>query len=306
MAAEGKRVWMDGEFVDADKANVGMLTQTLHYGYGVFEGIRCYKLKDGSSAIFRLKEHVRRIFDGMKILMMDSPFTEEQLIEAHVKCVKANDFQECYLRPLVYCGTGSFGIGAVNPTHCAIMAREWGTYLGEGALEKGIRAKVSSFARQFVNTGMVRGKICGQYVSSMLAKREVQRAGYDEAIMLDVNGYVAECTGENLFAVHDGIIYTAPLSSPILPGVTRDTMIKLAREAGIEVREEIFTRDFLYLCDEIFLTGTAAELTPVCEVDNRTIGAGKAGPIALKLQKIYFDTVRGVSDKHKEWLTYIK
>jgi len=305
MPREGRKVWMDGEFVDLENANVSILTQTLHYGLGAFEGIRCYKLTSGKSAIFRLREHVGRLFDGMKILAMEPPFTEEQIIEAHIKTVQVNDFEECYLRPIIYCGIGSFGLSAVNPTRAAIIAREWGTYLGEGALEKGVRAKVSTFNRHHVNVGMVQGKICGQYVTSILAKREAIKDNYDEAVMLDTDGYVAECTGENLFAMKDGVIYTAPKSSPILPGVTRDSVIQLARDMNLVLSEEKFTRDFLYLCDEVFLTGTAAEVTPVREIDNRAIGAGKPGPVTLRLQKAYFDAVRGDNDRHREWLTMV-
>lgn len=305
MAGEGKKVWMDGEFVDLDRANVSLFTQTLHYGYGAFEGIRCYKLTKGGSAIFRLKEHVRRMFNGTKILMMDSPFTEQQIIDAHVKTVQVNGFQECYLRPIMYCDVGSFGLAAMNPTRAAIIAREWGTYLGEGALERGVRAKISTFNRHHVNVGMVQGKICGQYVTSILAKREAIKQGFDEAIMLDTQGYVAECTGENIFTVKDGIIRTPPTTSPILPGVTRDSTIRIANDLNMDVREERFTRDFLYLCDEVFVTGTAAEITPVREIDNRTVGAGKPGPVALRLQKAYFDVVRGNNDHYRSWLTVV-
>lgn len=305
MTAEGKKVWMDGEFVDADKAKVSTLTQTLHYGFGVFEGIRCYKLTNGGSAIFRLKEHVGRLFDGMKILSMECPYTEEEIFDAHVKSVQTNGFEECYLRPIMYCGEGSFGLAAVNPTQCAIISREWGTYLGEGALDKGVRIRVSSFNRHHVNVGMVQGKICGQYVTSILAKREAIRSGYDETVMLDTQGYVAECSGENIFTVRDGVIRTPPTSSPILPGITRESVLQLARDLSMEIREEKFTRDFLYLCDEVFLTGTAAEVTPVREVDNRQIGAGKPGPITQKLQKAYFDAVRGDNESHQDWLARV-
>jgi branched-chain amino acid aminotransferase len=305
MAGEGKKVWMDGEFVDLDNARVSVLTQTLHYGLGAFEGIRCYKLTDGGSAIFRLKEHVRRLFDGTKILMMDTPFTEEQIIDAHVKTVQINNFKECYLRPIIYADVGSFGLAAINPTRAAIIAREWGTYLGEGALDRGVRAKVSTFNRYHVNVGMVQGKLCGQYVTSILAKREALKQGFDEAVMLDTQGYVAECTGENIFAVKDGIVYTPPLNSPILPGITRDSVVRLAREMGLDVREEKFTRDYIYLCDEVFFTGTAAEVTPVREIDNRTIGSGKPGPITQRVQKAYFDAVRGNNALHRNWLARV-
>ncbi len=305
MGGEGKKVWMDGEFVDLDDAKISVMTQTLHYGFGAFEGIRCYKLTNGGSAIFRLKRHIRRLFDGTKILSMEVPFTEQQIIDAHVKAVQINGFEECYLRPIIYSDIGSFGLSAVNPTRAAIIAREWGTYLGEGALERGVRVKISTFNRHHVNVGMVQGKICGQYVTSILAKREAIKDGYDEAIMLDTRGFVAECTGENIFTIKDGIIRTPPTSSPILPGITRDSVIQLARDMNLDVREEKFTRDYVYLADEVFLTGTAAEVTPVREVDNRPVGAGKPGPITQRLQKAYFDAVRGNDEHYKRWLTVV-
>ncbi|HPW45192.1 MAG TPA: branched-chain amino acid transaminase [bacterium] len=305
MTREGKKIWMDGEFVDNSDARVSVMSQTLHYGFGTFEGIRCYKLASGGSAIFRLKEHAQRMFNGLKILKMDNPFTLEQFIDAHIKTVKVNEFDECYLRPIMYCDAGSFGLAAVNRTRAAIVAREWGAYLGEGALENGIRAKISSFNRHHVNVGMVQGKICGQYTTSILAKREAIAGGYQEAIMLDTMGYVAEGTGENIFVVKDGVIITPPITSPILPGITRDTIIHVARNMNMEVREDKFTRDFVYLCDEVFVVGTAAEVTPVREVDDRPIGTGKPGPITQRLQKAYFDIVRGKDDYYKHWLSKI-
>jgi branched-chain amino acid aminotransferase len=229
----------------------------------------------------------------------------EQFIDAHIKTVKVNEFDECYLRPIMYCDAGSFGLAAVNRTRAAIVAREWGAYLGEGALENGIRAKISSFNRHHVNVGMVQGKICGQYTTSILAKREAIAGGYQEAIMLDTMGYVAEGTGENIFVVKDGVIITPPITSPILPGITRDTIIHVARNMNMEVREDKFTRDFVYLCDEVFVVGTAAEVTPVREVDDRPIGTGKPGPITQRLQKAYFDIVRGKDDYYKHWLSKI-
>ena len=300
-----KKVWMDGEMVDWKDANVHIMTHALHYGIGAFEGIRCYKLANGTSAIFRLKRHIRRLFDGLKILNMAPEWTQDQIIDACIKVVRANGLPECYLRPIMYTGSGEMGLSAVNRTQAAIPVWKWGAYLGEGALEAGVRAKISSFNRYHVNVGMVQGKITGQYVTSILAKREAIKAGYDEAIMLDTQGYVAECSGENLFAVRDGVIYTAPTSSPILPGVTRDTVITLAREHDLDLREQLFTRDFLYLCDEVFCTGTAAEITPVREVDDRTIGAGRPGPVTQRHQKVFFDAVHGKDERHLGWLTAI-
>lgn len=305
MVEATKKVWMDGELVDWNDAHVHILTHTLHYGVGAFEGIRCYKLSSGKSAIFRLKSHIRRLFNGIKILAMDAPFTEEQIIEACVKTAQANGLEECYLRPVAYCSDGAMGLSAINKTRIAIPVWKWGAYLGEEALARGVRAKVSSFNRHHVNVGMVQGKIIGQYVPSILAKREVMAAGYDEAVMLDTSGYVAECSGENIFAINDGIIYTPPTSSPILPGITRDTVIRLTREMDFDVREELFTRDFLYLCDEVFLTGTAAEVTPVREIDNRIVGAGRPGPVTQKIQKLFLDVVHGNSERHMKWLTVV-
>ena len=305
MVEKTKKVWMDGEFVDWDDANVHILTHTLHYGVGVFEGIRCYKGTDGSSAIFRLREHIRRMFDGLKILTMKSPYTEDEIVEACIKTVDINGLKECYIRPLMFCGDGAMGLYATNPTRVAIVVWPWGAYLGDAALDKGIRAKVSSFTRHHVNVCMVQGKIIGQYVSSVLAKREVIAAGYDEAIMLDTCGYVAEASGENIFAVRNGLIRTPPISSPILSGITRDSVIKIAKDMGFDLREETFTRDFLYLSDEVFLTGTAAEVTPVREIDDREINGGRPGPITQKLQKTFFDIVRGNDERYRKWLTKV-
>lgn len=305
MVEPTKKVWMDGKLVDWKDAHVPILTHTLHYGVGAFEGIRCYELTNGKSAIFRLKRHIRRLFDGMKILAMEAPFSEQEIIDACVETARANELKACYLRPIAFCSDGEMGLSAVNKTRIAIPVWIWGTYLGHGALDRGVRAKVSSFTRHHVNIGMVQGKIIGQYVPSILAKREVLKAGYDEAIMLDTNGYVAECSGENIFAIRDGVIYTPPTTSPILPGVTRDTVIALAKELDMDIREQTFTRDFLYLCDEIFLTGTAAEVTPVCEVDDRQVGVGKPGDITRKLQKTYLDVVCGNSEHHLGWLTIV-
>lgn len=305
MVEATKKIWLDGEFVDWKDANVHILTHSLHYGAGVFEGIRCYELSNGSSAIFRLKRHVRRLFDGMKILSMAPTFTEDQIADACVKTAEASGLKACYIRPLAFLGDGEMGVSVVNKTRIAIIAWKWGAYLGDGSHDRGVRAKVSSFNRHHVNVGMVQGKITGQYVSSILAKREVLKAGYEEAIMLDTAGHVAECSGENIFAIRDGIIRTPPETSPILPGITRNTVIQLAHEMEMDVREETFTRDFLYIADEVFVTGTAAEITPVREIDDRKIGTGKPGPLTQRLQKVYSDAVRGNSERHAKWLTLI-
>lgn len=302
MVEPTKKVWMNGTFVEWKDANVHILTHALHYGFGVFEGMRCYKLSSGGSAIFRLDLHVRRLFDGLKILTLEPPCSPEQMMAACLETVRVNGLEECYVRPIVYCGEGTMGLSAMNPAKAAIVAWKWGEYLGKGALENGIRAIVSSFNRHHVNVGMVQGKIIGQYITSILAKREAMNLGYQEAIMLDTQGYVAEGTGENIFAARDGVILTPPTMSPILPGVTRDSVIRIARDAGYEVQEETFTRDFLYICDEVFFTGTAAEITPVSEIDNRRVGDGKPGPITKRLQEAYFDAVRGSDARYEEWL----
>jgi branched-chain amino acid aminotransferase len=302
MVEPTKKVWLDGKFVDWKDANVHILTHALHYGFGVFEGMRCYKLSDGASAIFRLELHIRRLFDGLKILALAPPVTQDEMLKACLETVRINGLEECYIRPIVFCGEGTMGLSANNPARVAIIAWKWGEYLGEGALENGIRAIISSFNRHHVNVGMVQGKIIGQYITSILAKREAMNMGYGEAIMLDTQGYVAEGTGENIFAARDGVILTPPTTSPILPGVTRDSVIALARDMNLDVREETFTRDYLYICDEVFFTGTAAEITPVSEIDNRRVGTGKPGPITKRLQEAYFDVVRGGNKRYPDWI----
>lgn len=305
MVEPTKKVWMDGEFVDWKDANVPIVTHALHYGFGVFEGMRCYKLGDGRKAVFRLKLHIRRLFDGMKILTLEPHISQEEMIDACLEIVRINDLDECYIRPIVFCGEGTMGLSAYNPTRAAIVAWKWGEYLGEGALQNGIRTIVSSFNRHHVNVGMVQGKITGQYITSILAKREAMSMGYDEAVMLDTHGYVAEGTGENIFAVRDGVLYTPPTNSPILSGVTRDAVIQLAAENEMVVKEERFTRDFLYISDEVFFTGTAAEITPVREIDNRQVGEGRPGPVTKRLQKAFFDVVRGIDERHSGWLDMV-
>jgi len=295
---------MDGKFVAWDDARVHILTHALHYGLGVFEGIRCYKTENGS-AIFRLGEHVDRLFDSAHIFMMDVPFSREEITSAIIETVKVNKMQECYIRPLVYIGYGAMGIfPKENPVNVSIAVWPWGAYLGDEGLEKGIRIKVSSFTRHHVNVDMTRGKVCGYYVNSQLAKKEAVSCGFDEALMLDTEGYVSEASGENIFIVRNGEIKTTPLTS-ILEGITRDCIIRIAADNGIRVREERFTRDEIYISDEAFLTGTAAEVTPVREVDGRVIGTGKRGDITEKLQSIFFDVVKGKNRQYDSWLTRI-
>jgi branched-chain amino acid aminotransferase len=302
----GSFVWLDGAFVPWDDAKVHLLTHTLHYGLGAFEGIRCYRRADGRSAVFRLDAHIDRLLQSARICTLEVPYPRAELAQACVATLKRNAMAEGYLRPLVFIGDPLMGLGTLdNPTRVAIAAFFWGAYLGDEGLARGIRARIASFTRSGVNSSMSKGKICGQYVNSILAKREAHASGHDEAIMLDQNGHVAEATGENIFVVTAGRLATPPLSSPILAGITRDSVMRLARDAGLEVREEVFTRDQLYVADEVFLTGTAAELTPVREIDGRRVGAGEVGPVTRRLQAAYFDAVKGATPRYPEWVTYL-
>ena len=299
---KAKKIWMDGKLVNWDEAQVHVLTHTLHYGVGVFEGIRCYKTEDGKSAIFRLKEHIDRFFDSAHIVLMEIPFTREEICAAIRKTLQANDQAEGYIRPIAFLGEGEMGLYArTNPVRVAIATWPWGAYLGEEGLKKGIRAKVSSFNRHHVNAAMTKGKINGNYVNSVLAKWEVVKSGYDEAVLLDTEGYVAEASGENIFIVRNGILQTTPLTS-VLPGITRDSVITIAQKQDIPIREARFTRDEMYIADEMFFTGTAAEITPVREVDDRTVGVGKPGPVTNRIQKAFFDIVRGKNRTFARWL----
>lgn len=298
------KIWMDGAFVDWDKAQIHVLSHTLHYGMGVFEGIRCYETANGS-AVFRLQEHLDRLYDSALIGGLKIPYAKEELKQAIVDTVKINNMQACYIRPLVYLGYGEMGINnRHNPVNVAIAVWPWGAYLGEDALAGGIRVCVSSYTRHHVNVMMTKAKICGNYANSQLAKMEAVNSGYDEAVMLDVQGNVAEGSGENIFIVRRGELKTPPLTA-ILEGITRNSIIDLARYLGLTVREAIFSRDELYIADEAFFTGTAAELTPIREVDNRMIGDGRPGPITHRLQQAFFRVVQGKEDTFKEWLTYI-
>ncbi|MCY1034715.1 branched-chain amino acid transaminase [Corallococcus sp. BB11-1] len=304
-----EHIWLDGKLVKWDEGGVHVMTHALHYGLGVFEGIRAYKTHDGRLAVFRLREHIRRLLDSAHIIMLNIPYTEDELVEATLDLLRKQKHlfaNGAYLRPVAFMGDGAMGLGAVNPTRVAVTAWEWGSYLGDKGIREGIRAKVSSFTRMHVNVNMVRGKITGQYVNSIMAKREAVLAGYDEAILLDISGFVAEASGENIFMVNKkGVIKTPPLSSPILDGITRDTVLRLLRDSGRTVDEVTFTRDALYICNEIFFTGTAAEITPVREVDNRQVGEGKPGPIGTFVQESYFKIVRGQDDRYADWLTYV-
>jgi branched-chain amino acid aminotransferase len=299
-----EKIWLDGRFVGWDDAQIHIMTLGLHYGIGAFEGIRAYHCQDGRSAVFRLREHVVRLVQSAKILLMDLPYSVDDLCRVCVETLKVNGMKHGYVRPLAFMGDGAMGLGAINPIRVGVMAWEWGSYLGDEGVKQGIRAKVSSFTRMHVNSNMVRGKITGQYVNSVLAKREAKLAGYDEAILLDSQGLVAEATGENLFCVRDGVVYTAPLSSPILEGITRATLLTLMRDLGLEVREQPVTRDTLYIADEVFLCGTAAEVTPVREIDDRRVGDGKPGAVAQRVREAFFKAARGADPRYTAWLTY--
>jgi len=302
---KAKKIWLDGKFVDWDDAKIHVLTHTLHYGFGVFEGTRCYKCVDGS-AIFRLDEHLKRLYNSAHILTIDMPVSFEEMVKASKETVKVNGFEECYLRHIAFIGDGELGLGTMtNPIRVAIAAWKWGAYLGEEGLKKGIRLKTSSYVRLPVTSFPAKAKAIGNYVNSILAKREVLKAGYDEAMMLDTSGYVAEASGENIFLVFDKTIITPPESSSILNGITRKSVIELVKDLGYTLKEETFPRDTVYIADEVFLTGTAAEVTPVREVDNRKIGKGLAGPATLKIQSEFFQIVLGKNPQYKKWLTYV-
>jgi len=301
----GEEIWLDGKFVKWSDANIHILTHTLHYGLGVFEGIRCYAGVDGRSAVFRLPEHIRRLFDSAKINLIEIPFSPEELEAVTLESLRRNKLTEGYIRPLVFIGDGAMGLHpGDNAVRVAVIAWEWGKYLGDEGVTKGIRAKVSTFARHHVNAKMTKGKTCGDYVNSILAKREALLDGFDEAIMLDTQGLVSECTGENIFVVRDGKIRTPPLYS-VLDGITRASMIEVARDRGYRVEETQLTRDDLYVADEIFLTGTAAEVTPIREIDHRTIGEGKRGAITEELQTAFFDIVTGADTRYDRWRTFL-
>jgi branched-chain amino acid aminotransferase len=297
-------IWYDGNLVPWRDATTHVLTHSLHYGLSVFEGVRAYKTGAGP-AIFRLREHTERLFNSAHIFMMRIPFTPEQLMEAQRQVVRANKLEACYLRPIAFYGSEKMGVSPNGASvHVAIAAWPWGAYLGEEGLLKGIRVKTSSYARHHVNVSMVRSKTAGHYVNSVLANLEATRDGYDEALLLDTQGFVAEGAGENLFIVRGGQLFEPQLASG-LAGITRRTVIELARDLGWSVQSTPMTRDDVYLAEEAFFSGTAAEITPIRELDGRTIGAGRRGPVTEKIQTAFFDAVNGRAPKYREWLTPI-
>jgi branched-chain amino acid aminotransferase len=305
MADRDGVIWYDGKLVPWREATTHVLTHTLHYGMGVFEGVRAYKAEQGT-AIFRMKDHTRRLFRSAHILKMDMPYDQDTLNEAQRTVVRENNLESAYIRPMCFYGSEGMGLRADNlRTHVIVAAWNWGAYLGEENMKRGIRIRTSSFTRHHVNITMCKAKANGNYMNSMLALNEAMTDGYDEALLLDVDGFVAEGSGENFFLVRDGVIYTPELTSA-LDGITRDTLLHIAREEGIEVREKRITRDEVYVADEAFFTGTAAEVTPIRELDNRAIGSGSRGPITERLQSLYFDYVHGRCESHPDWLTLVE
>jgi branched-chain amino acid aminotransferase len=304
MADRDGVIWFDGQLVPWREATTHVLTHTLHYGMGVFEGVRAYDAEQGT-AIFRLREHTNRLFRSAHILQMDMPFDKQTLNQAQLDVVRENKLESAYIRPMCFYGSEGMGLRADNlRTHVVVAAWEWGAYLGKENLERGIRIRTSSYTRHHVNITMCKAKANGNYMNSMLALQEALSCGYDEAMLLDSQGYVAEGSGENIFIVRDGVLSTPELTSA-LEGITRDTIMTLAAEEGLQIREKRITRDEVYVADEAFFTGTAAEVTPIREVDDRTIGNGGRGPITEKLQTLYFDQVHGRREDHPEWLTLV-
>ena len=303
MADRDGSIWFDGEMIPWRDAKVHVLTHTLHYGMGVFEGVRAYQTEQRGTCIFRLNEHTTRLLDSAKIMNMQVPFSREDLNEAQRRAVRDNNLKEAYIRPVIFLGSEGMGLRATGlKVHVAVAAWDWPSYMAPEARELGIKVRTSSFTRHHVNISMTRAKANGNYINSMLALQEALSGGADEALLLDPEGYVAEGSGENVFVVRDGIIYTPELTS-CLNGITRNTIFNLAKEAGYQLIEKRITRDEVYIADEAFFSGTAAEVLPIRELDGRTIGAGRRGPVTTKLQSMYFDQVKGRRSQFPEWLT---
>jgi len=305
MADRDGKIWMDGQLVEWRDAKIHVLTHTLHYGCGAFEGIRAYMTPKGT-AIFRLEDHTERLFNSAKILRMNIPFSKDAVIQANKQVVRENKLESCYIRPLTWIGSQRLGVSPKgNTIHLMIAAWAWGAYLGEEGLELGIRVKTSSYTRHHVNVTMTQAKAVSNYTNSILANMEVTDDGYDEALLLDTSGFVSEGAGENIFIIKSGVIYTPDLSAGALSGITRSTIFEIAKDFGLNVVQKRITRDEVYLADEAFFTGTAAEVTPIRELDRITIGEGKRGPITQKLQAAFFDIVNGRNDKYAHWLTLV-
>ena len=300
------KIWMDGQMVDWRDAKVHVLTHTLHYGCGAFEGVRAYKTRQGT-AIFRLQEHTQRLFNSAKILRMKMPFTQEQLNEAQKQVVRDNGLESGYLRPLIWLGSEKLGVSPKgNKVHAMVAAWAWGAYLGEEGMKRGIRVKTSSYTRHHVNITMTQAKAVSNYTNSILANMEATDDGYDEALLLDSAGFVSEGAGENVFVIKDGVVYTPDLSAGALNGITRNTVLHICEDLGLKLVQKRITRDEIYIADEAFFTGTAAEVTPIRELDGRQIGAGSRGPITAEIQSRYFAIVKGEDSTHRDWLTWVK
>ena len=305
MSDRDGKIWMDGQMVDWRDAKIHVLSHTLHYGCGAFEGVRAYNGANGT-AVFRLAEHTERLFNSAKILRMAIPFTQAEVMQAQVAVVRENKLESGYLRPLTWIGDKKLGVSPKgNTIHLMVAAWPWGSYLGDEGMKRGIRVKISSYTRHHVNITMTQAKAVSNYTNSILANMEATDDGYDEAMLLDANGFVSEGAGENLFVVKNGVVYTPDLSAGALNGITRNTVFHICKDLGLEVVQKRITRDEVYICDEAFFTGTAAEVTPIRELDRRSIGAGTRGPITEKLQSLYFDVVYGRAEKYRDWLTYV-
>ena len=306
MSDRDGKIWMDGQMVEWRDAKIHVLSHTLHYGCGAFEGVRAYKGDDGSTSIFRLEDHTNRLFNSAKILRMVIPFTKEQVNQAQIDVIRENKLESGYLRPLTWVGDKKLGVSTKgNDIHLMVAAWPWGAYLGEEGMKRGIRVKISSYTRHHVNITMTQAKAVSNYTNSILANREATDDGYDEAVLLDASGFVAEGAGENIFVVKDGVVYTPDLSAGALNGITRNTVLHICKDLGLELVQKRITRDEVYISDEVFFTGTAAEVTPIREIDRVEIGSGSRGPITEKIQSAFFDIVNGRNSKYAHWLSKV-